>query len=130
MRLSELLNGPASTAVYRAPAGASLATIERAAANAGWAMSVVHASGPVDKGSVLAAFQDALGFPGWFGHNLDALADSLGDVDARPGTLVVWRDASKLSETDPATYRAVLAILRERTGAVSPARFLALLLDG
>ena len=51
---------------------------------------VVDCSVVSDKVSFLAAVADAGQFPEWFGHNWDALADSLGDLSwaAAPG--YVW----------------------------------------
>lgn len=125
--LSELLAGPAEGGVYRAPAGASMTTIERAAAAAGWKVAHADAGDSVDKRGVLAAFKDAFGFPDWFGHNLDALVDSLRDVSFEPGTLLVWDGAERLAEADPAQYREILSILRERAAADTSARLLTLL---
>jgi len=114
MKLSELLAGPAPAGVYRAPAGASSTAIEAAAAKAGWRLAPVRTPAAADKRSVLGAFKDALGFPDWFGHNLDAFADCLGDVATEPGVLVVWEGAERFAAADPASYRAVVTILRER----------------
>lgn len=45
------------------------------------------------KDQVLAAFADSLDFPAHFGHNLDALADCLGDVVDRSAaaTTIIWQ---------------------------------------
>ena len=125
--LARLLSGPAEGGIYRAPAGAALVTIERAAERAGWRLAHVVGEPATDKRALMAAFQDAFGFPGWFGHNLDALADCLGDVAFEPGTLLVWDGADEFAAADPATSRAVHAILRQRSAAASPARLLTLL---
>ena len=127
MKLSELLTGAATDGVYRVGADASPAAIERVAERAGWTVATVAVPDVVDKRSVLAAFQDALGFPDWFGRNLDAFADSLRDVATEPGTLVVWHGAERLAEADPQAYRAMLTILRDRATAGGPARMLTLL---
>ena len=38
-----------------------------------------------DKATLLERMAQALGFPGWFGGNWDALEDCLGDLSWRPG---------------------------------------------
>lgn len=127
MRLSEVLSGAATAGVYRVPAGTALATIERVAARSGWRVAPVAQPEAADKRSTLSVFKDALGFPEWFGGNLDAFADSLGDVASEPGTLVVWRGAERLAASDPDAYRAMLTILRERSSARGAARLVTLL---
>jgi RNAse (barnase) inhibitor barstar len=125
--LSRLLAGPADGGIYRAPAGSPLTTIERAAARAGWRVAHVVSGRETGKAALLEAFKEALGLPDWFGHNLDALADCLGDVAVEPGTLIVWDGADDFTAADPATSRAVFTILRQRSAADSPARLLTLL---
>ena len=127
MRLSELLTGAATAGVYRVGDETSPAAIERVAERAGWRVATVRVPEVVDKRSVLAAFQDALGFPDWFGRNLDAFADSLGDLATEPGTLVVWHGAERLAAADPEAHRAMLSILRDRATTGGRARVVTLL---
>ena len=65
------------------------------------------------KGALLDAIAVALSFPRWFGRNLDALADCLGDLSWLPAAPValVWERPSTLRCADPATARAVEEIL-------------------
>lgn len=62
---------------------------------------VLDTRGAHDKASFLHACARCLGFPDYFGHNWDALADSLSEFadDHRP-VLVVWTGASELHSTD------------------------------
>lgn len=65
-----------------------------------------------DKAGTLAAFATALAFPAWFGGNLDALNDSLGDWAAAltgPAALI-WQRSATL---DAGTAAAVESILGE-----------------
>lgn len=65
------------------------------------------------KQGVLKAFAEALDFPAYFGHNLDALHDSLRDFAAglsEPTTLV-WHIDREFKTSQ--AYRSVLSILRE-----------------
>ena len=50
----------------------------------------------VDAPTLIARFARALHFPDWFGHNWDALADSLGDLSWMPasGYLLLLENAS------------------------------------
>ncbi len=43
-----------------------------------------------------AVIAQTLGFPDWFGHNLDALADCLAELDSE--TAIVFVNTQKLSE--------------------------------
>ncbi|WP_045076484.1 barstar family protein [Psychromicrobium lacuslunae] len=65
------------------------------------------------KQGVLKAFAEALDFPAYFGHNLDALHDSLHDFAdglSEPSTLV-WHIDPWFKNSQ--AYRSVLMILRE-----------------
>ncbi|WP_026423069.1 barstar family protein [Actinokineospora inagensis] len=61
------------------------------------------------KAAVLTAFADALSFPDWFGHNLDALHDCLTDLGWLPaGEIhVVWTHSAALATADPAAHTAI-----------------------
>ncbi|WP_194291556.1 barstar family protein [Cumulibacter manganitolerans] len=66
------------------------------------------------KAELLDSFARALSFPAYFGHNLDALADSLRDARLRTPATIVWDGAASLARADRATYRAVATILATR----------------
>lgn len=70
----------------------------------------------------LAAVADALSFPDWFGHNLDALYDSLRDLSwLPPGEhVLVWHAPEVLADADLRAYAAVTAVLAD---AAEPGRF-------
>lgn len=88
---------------------------------AGWHVVRLQAAG--DRAAFLAECARAFEFPDWFGHNWDALADALSDIQHHPGTLVIWPDADQLPQDVRATAREILA---ERTDD-GPAPFLVLL---
>lgn len=69
----------------------------------------------LDKVATLDAFADALGFPDWWGRNLDALADCLDDYahDLDGDVEVVWDHAAALRAGDPDAADAVTEILTE-----------------
>lgn len=53
--------------------------------------------------------------PSWFGRNLDALFDVLGDLTASP-LVLVWDGLRQLYEVDPMHAAAVLDVLRDASG--------------
>lgn len=67
----------------------------------------------------VAAFYDEVaaswGLPSWFGRNLDALFDVLGDLTASR-TVLVWEGLRELSDVDPMHAGAVLDVLRDASG--------------
>ncbi len=101
-----------------APDGPGVFRIAGTAADA-TAAARAHGSTPYvvpeqsSKGALLDAIAAALSFPGWFGRNLDALADCLGDLSWLPEApvAVVWERPATLRSADPATARTVEEIL-------------------
>lgn len=81
----------------------------------GW--HVVHLDTAVrwDKAGFLAACRRAFGFPGWFGMNWDALADSLTDVriPADAGILVPWTGWGPMARMFPADFAVATDVLGE-----------------
>lgn len=66
--------------------------------------------GPVDgKRALLAAIGKALHFPRYYGHNLDALEECLGDLTG--DVVLVWERDDVLRAADPEAYRAALEVL-------------------
>ncbi|MGY4721289.1 barstar family protein [Naumannella cuiyingiana] len=72
--------------VYRVRGGTALA--ERRLRAWGWRVATLGAAPGGTKDDLLGAVGDALGFPDWYGRNLDALADCLTDL-AAPTALVL-----------------------------------------
>lgn len=90
---------------------ASLADLVEREQEAGRAVVLVGSG--VDRHSVLAAFAEALGVRRARGiRNLDALADTLRELDAPEGTTLVW-EATRVHDTDPRTYAAVAGLLAD-----------------
>lgn len=83
-------------------------------------MSTYVVTGTDSKPGTLAAFAAALHFPSWYGHNLDALADCLGDLSWLPeGPVDIhWADGL-LAAADPGAHQAVLHVV---TAAVAETR--------
>lgn len=68
-----------------------------------------------DKDAVLRRFAQALRFPDWFGGNLDALADSLGDLSWLPadGYVLLIEHSDDWRRADDDNFATVLDILNE-----------------
>lgn len=103
-----LLDGSRTAGVYRIEDPA--ATSAGALTAAGWRVAVVPPS--PDLAGFYAGLRRALGLPDWFGDNLDALWDSLGELTAP--TALLLPDWTVLATSDPADWRRLLAVLRDR----------------
>jgi hypothetical protein len=74
------------------------------------------------RAGLFAEWAHALRFPEYFGHNWDALADSLRDVLAAAGpTLVVADAAQLLADEPPAELTRLLAVLDDVAAGEEPA---------
>lgn len=73
----------------------------------------IDLSGCGDKADLLGRLAAALTFPTSFGHNWDALADSLGDLSWLPtcGRVLLADNAGDLRDADEATFDILLDIL-------------------
>ncbi|MEV8634673.1 barstar family protein [Streptosporangium sp. NPDC051023] len=82
----------------------------------------------------MTAIAEALSFPDYFGHNLDALYDCLTDLAWLPAGehLLIWSRPSVLRDADPAAYEAIRAVLADAVADDTPGEsFLSVLLpDG
>ncbi|MGY0022560.1 barstar family protein [Streptomyces sp. cg35] len=78
------------------------------ASPADWTVRVLDLDGIVDKAAFMDRCAAALGLPGWFGRNWDALADALGDPGQLPeaeGALVlVVRGWERFEERQPGQW--------------------------
>lgn len=73
--------------------------------------------GQVGKAELLSALAQALHFPDWFGHNWDALAESLdeclAEMDEKGQAQELVFDLSQLKVLDEADWAVLLEILEE-----------------
>lgn len=77
---------------------------------AGWLIGRI---GPApDRRALLGAIGDTLHFPDYYGRNLDALEECLGDLD-RP-TVLLWTGWQQAVRTDPRGWSALLEIFGQR----------------
>ncbi len=90
-----------------------LGPLHEAARELGFRCVELDLAGCHDKPALMRAFAEAFEFPDWFGHNWDALADCLGDLDWLPaeGYVLGLQNAHTLRSTDPADYATLVAVL-------------------
>ena len=117
-RLARLVHGgvvPGARQLVTAElAGTVTATLEAH----GWRTWTLDTSTCVDKAAFLRAAALAFALPDWFGHNWDALVDSLRDLRAAPPAAVVWTGAASLAARDHDTFATAVEILHEAAGVV------------
>ncbi len=90
-----------------------LGPLQQAAQDVGFLCVPLDLSGCADKVALMRAFAAAFGFPEWFGHNWDALADCLGDLAWLPaeGYVLGLQNVQALRDADPADYATLIAVL-------------------
>jgi hypothetical protein len=99
--------------------GASAAQVAERARQRGAQPHLVDGRVLVSKRAALDAIAAALSFPDWFGHNLDALHDSLTDLSWLPAGehVLVWSHPEVLRARDPGGYAGVSDALRDAVTA-------------
>jgi RNAse (barnase) inhibitor barstar len=126
--LAAVLAGRRPAGVYRWHGAFEPAEVQHTVEHAGW--EFVHLEG-WGSGETKAAFLydigKALGFPAYYGQNLDALEDCLRDVEAEPGLLLLWDGWGPFARADEHAFRVALDILRARTEAGGAGAFAVLL---
>lgn len=116
--LAQLLSTPSRAGLFRRPDDLSPETLATAARRAGLHFHAVDISHAGDWSGALAAFGEALDLPDWYGRNLDALADCLGDLSwmPAPGYVLAVSGCAELSRRDPDHFAALLAALEATAG--------------
>ena len=82
--LQNLLSGARPAGLYRLTSRAGSASIASKAEQRGWRFFRLDGRQVASKSDFLQACAEALGFPSYFGHNWDALEDSLRDLSWAP----------------------------------------------
>ncbi|GAA0429170.1 barstar family protein [Streptomyces luteireticuli] len=117
-----LLTGSVPPGLYRLPVTETPEHAAAQAADAGWRTARLHLDGIGDKTAFLDRCAADLGFPGWFGHNWDALADCLTDLswwrkDGEPhGYLLVAEDWDAFQKAAPEAASVARTILTDAVG--------------
>ncbi len=94
-----------------------VADLAARAGAAGWRLFHVDVSAATGKDDVLDAWRSAADFPGWFGGNWDALADSLSDLSwiHAAGYVVLFEGGVELSQNDQRSADTNSSIMDEAT---------------
>lgn len=100
--------------IYHMPFAADLA-LEEAAESLDYPMYRINLSKVTDKDGFLAAVGTTLGFPDWYGHNWDALADCLTDLSwmAADGYVIVLDHADAFASANPTDFATALSIFQD-----------------
>lgn len=106
-----LLAGTTSPGVYRWRGEASR-DLASQAVEAGWEALSLDTSAVVDRDSFYEELSAGWGLPPWFGNNLDALFDMLGEITSAR-TILIWDDLGALGEKQPDFTAAVLDVMRD-----------------
>lgn len=92
--------------------GAPSADVAGEGRTAGWTVRELDTREVQDADQLYEQMMTAWALPEWFGRNLDALWDVLGDLAASP-VLVVWDGCAELSAVDPQLAQNLLEMLRD-----------------
>ncbi len=114
-QLEHVLSGQQEPGMYRIPADANPATIQRLAEERGWRFFHVDGAAVADKRSFIRAAGDAMQFPAYSGQNWDAFEESLRDLGWAPaaGYLVLFDEPDQFAQRDPAQWSVARAILQD-----------------
>ena len=103
-----LVDGSQTPGIYRVLEPVS--TISSVLADAGWVSPVVPPA--TTTGEFYRGLAEAMGWPGYFGANLDALWDAL--TDLRRPTAVILERWTDFAQARPARWDAIMAVFAER----------------
>lgn len=120
-----LLAGQVPPGVHLWRAALDVVDVAKAVRGAEWNFGYVDGWATSTRREVLDTIGTALGFPGYYGRNLDALADCLADVSA--DTVLLWDGWGPLASEDERGFGLVLEVLADRTAQAGGSRFNVLL---
>lgn len=112
--LDQRLRATANSGVYHLPPGGAVA-LSASAARLGLRFETIDLDGCSDKHDFLGRMAGALRFPDWFGHNWDALADCLSDLEWLPadGYVLLLAHADLFRGRAEADFVVALEILQQ-----------------
>ncbi|MDQ6934695.1 MAG: barstar family protein [Actinomycetota bacterium] len=110
--LAGLLAGHHQPGVYQWHAAFEPADVRHSVEHAGWRFAYVDGWTHQDKAELFAGVAEALGFPDSFGHNFDALADCLADVEDQ--TVLLWDGWGPLARTDRRAFDVAVDVFSAR----------------
>ncbi|MBC9732115.1 barstar family protein [Nocardioides marmotae] len=115
--LAGLLAGRVPPAAYRWHAAYDVGEVRRSVEHAGWRLAHVDGWTHPTRAETFEALGEALALPGWWGRNLDALADCLRDLDT-DRTVVLWDGWGPLAREDGRAFGIILRLLTDSGLAV------------
>ena len=125
--LAGLLAGRVPPGVYPWESDAAEEDVRLEVEEAGWSFVHLATADAEDKAAFLDRAVVAFGFPTWFGRNWDAFRDSLADVRAERGTLVLWDGWDTFARGDEERFAIALELVRERAEEANGSPFAVLL---
>jgi RNAse (barnase) inhibitor barstar len=107
----QLLADAGEAGIFARPADGD--ALDAAAGRLGLTCWVVDLAGANTKEQLLAAIAGQLQFPEWFGHNWDALNDTLGELawEQPTGVVLTLQHCSDLAHADPDAFETALEVL-------------------
>lgn len=93
--------------------GSDLEGLRAAAGELGFRCVDIDLAGCADKPALMQRFAEAFAFPPYFGHNWDALADCLADLEWLPaeGYVLTLENLQALRDADPDDYATLVSVL-------------------
>ena len=113
--LIQLLPLSSEAGAYRVP-DAHAAALRDAADELGFASFAIDLAGCTDEASLFARIAQALAFPDWFGHNWDALADCLSDMEWQGeagGYLLLFLHAEAMQAVSADLFAELIDVIDE-----------------
>lgn len=124
--LAAVLAGRHEPGVFRWHAAFPPNQVEHTVEHAGWRFALLDAWPTDTKEEFLERITAALDFPD--GHNLDALAESLADLDVGDhGLVLLWEGWGPFAHEDETAFTKALGVLSARAADQSRGKFVALL---
>lgn len=127
--LAALLAGRREPGIFRWHGAFDVSDVQHTVEHAGWRFVYLDGIGVETKAEFLDRIGQVLGFPETFGHNFDALADSLHDVVAgdTEGTVLLWDAWGPFARAEERAFSVALSVLGSRVNADRGGRFVVLL---
>jgi RNAse (barnase) inhibitor barstar len=116
--LAAVLAGRHAPGLYLWHAAYDVDEVRHTVEHAGWTFGYVDGWTGGTEADLHSALAATLGFPDWYGANLDALWDCLTDL-AEP-TVLLWDGWGPLARSAPERFAKLLRVLHDRTVEVPP----------